>query len=167
MAGPACTSAPAVVKAMPTRVVSAARANSSHFVTLRSWYRARAYTPGVARWVAVGLGCVTALGMSALVELLVGSVQINALHYLGIFGALVIGGYVAGHLAGRHHAFYGAMASVLYIFVTVTVGAIREAPVAREFGLGALPPIDFVQLTLTDVLAMSGASWGGWLAGRF
>jgi hypothetical protein len=117
--------------------------------------------------MAVGLGCVTALGMSALFELLVGGVQAAAVHYLGVFGALVIGGYVAGHLAGRHHAFYGAMASVLYIFVTVTVGVIREAPVAREFGLAALPPIDFVQLTVTDVLAMSGASWGGWLAGRF
>ena len=128
---------------------------------------ARAYTPDVARWVAVGLGCVTALGMSALFELLLSDVSINALHYLAIFLALVIGGFVAGHLAGRHHAFYGALASVLYIFITVTVSAIREAPVARELGIAALPPIDFVQLTITDVLAMSGASWGGWLAGRF
>jgi hypothetical protein len=124
---------------------------------------------GVARWVAVGLGCVTALGMHVVFELLAGASDVAgtpAVHYLAVFAALVVGGFVAGYLAGRHHAFHGALASVLYIFVTVTVSAVREAPVAREFGLNALPPIDFIQLTLTDVLAMSGASWGGWLAGR-
>ena len=84
-----------------------------------------------------------------------------------MFGALIVGGYVAGHLAGRFHVFNGALASVLYIFVTVTLNALREAPLAREYGLNALPPIDLVQLTITDVLAMTGASWGGWLAGRF
>jgi hypothetical protein len=123
----------------------------------------------VARWVAVGLGCVTALGMQVVFEVLAGAsgaAGTSGVHYLAVFGALVVGGFVAGHLAGRHHAFHGALASVLYIFVTVTVSAVREAPVAREFGLSALPPIDFLQLTLTDVLAMSGASWGGWLAGR-
>jgi hypothetical protein len=120
----------------------------------------------VARWVAVGLGCVTALGMQALFELLLGGSGLALVHYLGVFGALVVGGYVTGHLAGRNHVLNGALASVLYIFVTVTVNALREAPVARELGLGALPPIDLLQLTLTDVLAMTGAAWGGWLAGR-
>ena len=120
----------------------------------------------MTRWVAVGLGCVTALGLTALFELILGATGLTALRYVAIFGALVLGGYVAGHLAGRQHAFNGALASVLYIFVTVTVSAVREAPVAREFGLSALPPIDFLQLTITDVLAMAGASWGGWLASR-
>jgi hypothetical protein len=87
-------------------------------------------------------------------------------HYVAIFAALVLGGYVAGHLVGRYHALHGAFAAVLYVFVTVTVSAFREAPVARQFGLNALPPIDLLQLTITDVLAMTAATWGGWLAGR-
>jgi hypothetical protein len=123
----------------------------------------------VPRWVAIGLGCVTALGMQALFEILSGALGLGQwplLHYLAVFGALIIGGYVAGHLAARSPVFNGALASVLYIFVTVTLNALREAPLAREYGLNVLPPIDLVQLTLTDVLAMTGASWGGWLAGR-
>lgn len=120
----------------------------------------------MARWVAIGLGCVSALGMQALFEIALGGIQWPPLRYLAVFAALVIGGYVAGHLAGRQHVFNGALSSVLYIFVTVTLNALREAPLAHELGLNALPPIDLVQLTLTDVLAMTGASWGGWLASR-
>jgi hypothetical protein len=123
----------------------------------------------VPRWVAIGLGCVTALGMQALFEIVAGATgaaRWPLAHYLAVFGALVFGGYVAGHLVGRFHTFNGALASVLYIFVTVTLNALREAPLAREYGLNVLPPIDLLQLTLTDVLAMTGASWGGWLAGR-
>jgi len=119
--------------------------------------------------MAIGLGCVTALGMQVVFEIissLLGVQSSPVSHYLAIFIALVLGGYVSGHLAERFKALHGAFAAVLYIFVTVTVNAIREAPVARQFGLNALPPIDFVQLTITDVLAMTGASWGGWLAGR-
>ena len=119
------------------------------------------------RWVAVGLGCVAALGMQALFSLVIAEAGLPIpTYYLTTFGALVIGGFVAGHLAGRQHAFNGALAAVLYIFVTVTANAIREAPLAREVGVAGLPPIDFLQLTITDLLAMAGASWGGWLASR-
>jgi hypothetical protein len=128
------------------------------------------YTAGVGRrWLGVLLGCVTALGMQVVFELLLGLLgvpQSPVGHYAAIFVALVLGGYVAGHLVGSLHALNGAFAAVLYVFVTVTINAVREAPVAREFGLSALPPIDLVQLTLTDVLAMTAATWGGWLAGR-
>jgi hypothetical protein len=130
----------------------------------------RAYTHGVARRsLAIGLGCVTALGMQVVFELAAGLIGVSASavsHYLAIFAALVLGGYVAGHLVGRLQALHGAFAAVLYIFVTVTVSSIREAAVARQLGINSLPPIDFVQLAITDVLAMTGASWGGWLAGR-
>jgi hypothetical protein len=121
------------------------------------------------RWLAVGLGCITALGMQVIFELLAslaGVPETAVVHYVAIFAALVCGGYVAGHLVGTFHALHGAFAAVLYVFVTVTVSAVREAPVARQFGLSALPPIDLLQLTITDVLAMTAATWGGWLAGR-
>ena len=116
------------------------------------------------RWVGVGLGGLTALGMYALFGALFGGTPIP--EYAMLFVALVLGGYVSAHLVGRHHIFHGALAAVVYIFVTVTISAIREAPVARQLGMGALEPIDLIKLTITDVVAMVGASCGGWLAGR-
>ena len=123
----------------------------------------------MGRWVAVGLGCLTALGMQALLLMLLRQVgtQSALSDYAAQFVALLLAGYVAGHLVGEWHALYGALAAVAYIFVTVTVSAVREVGVARQFGLGALAPIDLVQLVVTDVVAMSGASCGGWMAARF
>jgi hypothetical protein len=129
----------------------------------------RPYTPDVPRWLAIGLGCVTALGMQALFVALAGhSSQAGSvvLGYVLLFGALVLGGYVTGHLVGRLHMLYAAVAAIVFIMLTTTVQATREAIIAREFGLASLPPVDFLQLTLTDVLAMTGASVGGWLAAR-
>jgi hypothetical protein len=131
--------------------------------------RGRPYTPEVPRWLAVSLGCVTGLGMQALFVALAaqsGLAGSAVLGYLFLFGALVLGGYVTGHLVGRLHMLYAALAAVGFILLTATVQATREAIIAREFGLASLPPVDFLQLTLTDVLAMTGASLGGWLAAR-
>jgi hypothetical protein len=126
-------------------------------------------TSRMQRWLGVGLGCITALGMQALFSFVGGQIGHGAspvAEYVAMFVALVLGGYVAGHLVGRFPMFHGALAAVAYIFVTVTVNAMREAAVARQLGLSALGPIDFVQLTISDVLAMTGATCGGWLAGR-
>jgi hypothetical protein len=130
----------------------------------------RGYTPDVPRWLAVGLGCVTALGMQAVFGALASYVPTGVsvlAGYATLVIALALGGYVAGHLAGRPQVLYGALAAVVFILLTATFQATREAIVARQFGLEALAPIDFVQLTLTDVLAMTAASCGGWLAERF
>ena len=86
--------------------------------------------------------------------------------YATLFLALVLGGFVTGHFVGRLGVLYGALVSVNYILLSATFQATRDAIVARELGFAALPPIDFVQLTVTDVLAMTGASFGGWLAAR-
>jgi hypothetical protein len=120
------------------------------------------------RWLAVLLGCLTALGMQALFVDVVARLGSPSplTDYVAQFLALVLAGYVAGHLVGRWHALYGALAAVAYIFVTVTLSSVREVAVARQFGLAALPPIDFLQLAFTDIVAMTGASCGGWLAAR-
>jgi hypothetical protein len=120
-------------------------------------------------WLAVGLGGVTALGMQALLESMARAARLpdSPLAAYGVlFVALVLAGYVAGHFVHNFHAVYGALAAVLYIFVATTINAVREVSIARQFGLGALAPLDFLQLALTDVVAMTGASCGGWLAGR-
>jgi hypothetical protein len=124
----------------------------------------------VPRWLAVGLGCVTALGMQALFSALLGQSAAGAspvLGYVALCFALALAGYVTGHLVGRWQVLYAALTAVVYILLTATFQATRDAIVARESGLAALAPLDFVQLTVTDVLAMTAASCGGWLAERF
>src|SRR5436305_1161666 len=88
--------------------------------------------------------------------------------YLALTIALGLGGFVTGHFvgAGRVAVVYGAFVAVLFILITATAQATRDAIIAREAGFAALPPIDFLQLTVTDVLAMTGASCGAWLAIR-
>ncbi|HEV7664076.1 MAG TPA: hypothetical protein VGQ62_11115 [Chloroflexota bacterium] len=123
------------------------------------------------RWLAVGLGCLTALGMQALFGVLLGATAgtwSQVLNYVALFVALVLGGFVCGHFVNRQPIaiLYGAFVAIVYILLTATVQATRDAIVAHELGFNALPPIDLVQLTLTDVVAMTAASFGAWLAGR-
>jgi hypothetical protein len=123
----------------------------------------------VPRWLAVGLGCITALGMQALFAMfaaqlgLAGAALVN---YAALFVALGLAGYVTGHLVGRAQVLYGTLMAIVFILLTTTVQATGEAILAHEAGLQALPPIDFIQLTLLDVLSMAGASLGGWVASR-
>ncbi|MDQ6675627.1 MAG: hypothetical protein M3069_33665 [Chloroflexota bacterium] len=122
------------------------------------------------RWLAVCLGCLTALGMQALFSALLPQSTASAwsplLGYLALLLALVLAGYVTGHLVGRWQVVYAALTAVVYIMVTATVQATRDAVIAHQLGLAALAPLDFIQLTLTDVLAMTAACCGGWLAER-
>jgi hypothetical protein len=122
----------------------------------------------MSRWVAVALGCVTALGMQALITGLaprLSLVSASLAGYGGMFLALVLAGYVTGHLVGRWHAFNGALAAVAYILVVATLTAVREANTARQVGILSLAPIDYLQLATTDFVALTGAALGGWLAG--
>jgi hypothetical protein len=89
------------------------------------------------------------------------------LGYTALFAALALAGYVTAHLAGRPHLMWASLVAIIYILLTATFQATRDAIVAHEAGIGALAPIDFVQLTVTDVLALTGAVAGGWLAERF
>ncbi len=118
------------------------------------------------RWLAVGLGCVTALGMQALFSLLVGQAGGPFVGYFSLFLSLGIAGYVTGQLVGKAQVLYGTLMAIVFILLTTTVQATSEAILAHEQGLGALPPIDLLQLTVVDVLSMTGASLGAWVATR-
>ena len=89
------------------------------------------------------------------------------LSYLGLFGALVLAGYVTGHLVGRPQLVWATLVGIIYILLTATLQATRDAIVAYESGIAALPPLDLLQLTISDVLVLTGAVFGGWLADRF
>ena len=121
------------------------------------------------RWVAVALGCVTAFGMQALFAAAavgVGADGQPLASYGTEFLALILAGFVAGHLAGQWRALHGAIAASVYILVGATIAAAREVPLAMETGITSLGPIDFVHLATTDLVALTAASCGGWLAGQ-
>jgi hypothetical protein len=123
----------------------------------------RAVGLNVVRWRALLLGCVTALGMR--VALATGARALG-LPFDGIaefvleFAALLLAGYVAGHIAGSFEVLHGALAASAYIFVDATITSVREASIASQLGVVRLPPIDFVQLAVTDLIALIAASFG-------
>ncbi|MBV9354298.1 MAG: hypothetical protein JO023_02100 [Chloroflexi bacterium] len=120
----------------------------------------------MGRWPAVALGCLTALGIQALLTELMPHLGIATPAYGVLFVALVLAGFVTGHLAGETwYAFNGALAAVAYILVAATLTTIREASAVRTTGIFSLAPIDYVGLALGDLVALTGASLGGWLAG--
>ncbi len=119
----------------------------------------------MGRWPAVALGCLTALGIQALLSELMPRLGITTPTYAILFVALVLAGFVTGHLAGGWYAFNGALAAVAYIFVAASLTTIREASAVRTSGIFSLAPIDYFGLALGDLVALTSASLGGWLAG--
>ena len=121
----------------------------------------------MGRWPAVALGCLTALGIQALLTELMPRLGITTPTYAILFAALVLAGFVTGHLAGGWYAFNGALAAVAYIFVAATLTTIREASAVRSSGIFSLAPIDYetigesVRKTGRVVIVEEGPRTGG------
>jgi hypothetical protein len=121
------------------------------------------------RWVAVALGCITALGMQALFEAIARGAGVGGqplASYGAEFLALILAGFVAGHFAVQWRVLHGAIAASVYILVSATIAAVGEIADAVRTGIGPFGPIDFMQLALSDFVALTAASCGGWLAGQ-
>jgi hypothetical protein len=80
------------------------------------------------------------------------------------FLALMVGGYVAGRLAGRVGVMQGVAVAVLFIVVAASVKAWWEIDLASRFGPQVLGPMDMGGLILGDLVHLTGACVGGWLA---
>lgn len=128
--------------------------------------RALSYPCDMVRPLAVALGCISALGLYAGVNAVAErwGIQGGLPLWGGEFLALVLAGFVAGHLARGWHALNGALAAALYVLVLATGTMVREGQTVAQLGLAALGPIDFPLLVARDLLALVGASLGGWLA---
>jgi hypothetical protein len=121
----------------------------------------------VIRWPAVLLGFVVA----ALAGMLLGT---TASRLLGVenpgalasleFVALVAGGYVAGRMSGRVGVMQGVAVAVIFILVSASIKAWWEIDLATRFGPQALGPMDMGGLILGDLVHLTGACFGGWLA---
>jgi hypothetical protein len=119
------------------------------------------------RWPAVLLGFVVA----AVLGVGLGSAarQFGAVDNPGTlatleFVALVGGGYVAGRLAGRVGVMQGMAVAVIFILVAASVKAWWEIDLASRYGPHVLGPMDMGGLILGDLVHLSGACLGGWLA---
>ena len=81
---------------------------------------------------------------------------------------ILIGGFVAGRIAGRLEGMHGAIVAVLYIALIVLGGtAIAEIGVARQYGLGALGKVDSWDNFGRDFFHFVAGSLGGLLATPF
>jgi hypothetical protein len=121
----------------------------------------------VIRWPAVLLG----FAVAALAGMLLGT---TASRLLGVenpgalasleFLALVAGGYVAGRMSGRVGVMQGVAVAVIFILVSASIKAWWEIDLATRFGPQALGPMDMGGLILGDLVHLTGACFGGWLA---
>jgi hypothetical protein len=119
------------------------------------------------RWRAVLLGFVVA----ALLGIALGTAarQFAGVENLGTlasleFLALLIGGYVAGRLSGQFGVMQGVAVAVLFILVAASVKAWWEIDLATKYGPQVLGPMDMGGLILGDLIHLTGACVGGWLA---
>ena len=119
------------------------------------------------RWPAVLLGFAVAalLGMlfGTVASRLVGLDNPGALASLE-FVALVAGGYVAGRLSNHVGVMQGVAVAVMFILVSASIKAWWEIDLASRFGPQALGPMDMGGLILGDLVHLTGACFGGWIA---
>jgi hypothetical protein len=119
------------------------------------------------RWRAVLLGFVVSalLGMlfGTLANALAGVENPGTLAALEFF-ALMAGGYVAGRFSGRLGVIQGVAVAVLFILVAASIKAWWEIDLATRFGPHVLGPMDMGGLILGDLIHLTGACLGGWLA---
>jgi hypothetical protein len=121
------------------------------------------------RWSAVLVGFVVA----ALLGVLLGTLarQVAGVENPGTlasleFVALMAGGYVAGRLGGRVGVIHGVAVAAIFILVAASIKAWWEIDLATRFGPGVLGPMDMGGLILGDLVHLTGACVGGWLADR-
>jgi hypothetical protein len=80
------------------------------------------------------------------------------------FLALVAGGYVAGRMSDRVGVMQGVAVAVIFILVSASIKAWWEIDLATRYGPQALGPMDMGGLILGDLVHLTGACFGGWLA---
>src|SRR5688572_14415333 len=119
------------------------------------------------RWPAVLAGFVVAavLGMmlGRAASVLAGVENPGTLATLE-FVALLVGGYLAGRLGGQVGVMQGVAVAVLFILVAASYKAWVEISMVSRFGPQVLGPMDMGGLILGDLIHLTGACLGGWLA---
>lgn len=82
------------------------------------------------------------------------------------FLALLLGGFVAGKVAGTSGFINGVAVAVVFIVIWAVQNALWEARLVQENGPLALPRMNMGGIILGDLLNLSAAAFGGWLSER-
>ena len=119
------------------------------------------------RWSAVLLGFVVAalagMLLGTFASSLAGVDNPGTLAALEFF-ALMAGGYVAGRFSGRFGLIQGLAVAVIFILIAASIKAWWEIDLATKYGPHVLGPMDMGGLILGDLIHLTGACLGGWLA---
>lgn len=118
------------------------------------------------RWPAVFAGFVVAAGLGILLG---HGAQLAGIDNRGTWAslelvALLAGGYVAGRLAGQVGVMQGVAVAILFILISASWKAWEEIKAATMYGPHVLGPMDMGGLILGDLVHLTGACVGGWLA---
>jgi predicted Na+-dependent transporter len=120
----------------------------------------------VIRWRAVLLGFAVSLGLRRALGVASASIvegNLGAQAAL-LFLALFAGGLSAGYYAGRFGVIQGVAVAVIFILIGASMKAWAEIDLATRFGPHVLGPMDMGGLILGDLVHLTGAFCGGWLA---
>ncbi len=121
----------------------------------------------MVRWPAVVVGFLVAVGLSLLAGILLGRAPVDenpGLLAVPSFVALFAGGYVAARMARQAGLANGVAVAVIYIFVAASIKALQELALAAQWGPFAVGPMNMGGLLLGDLIHLSAATLGGWLA---
>ena len=121
------------------------------------------------RWGAIGTGVLLSYVISfALGYVLARAGPAGSFQWLPFaqFLALFSGGYLAGRWAGVSGFMNGVSVAVAFIVVWAIGNALFEARLVQENGPLALPSMNMGGIILGDVLNLSAAAFGGWIAER-
>ena len=121
----------------------------------------------IVSWRGVMLGFGTAAGLAAGLGMV--GAQLGWQDDLGRaasleFVALLVGGYVAGRQPGRVGVIQGLAVATIFILVAASIKAWVEIDLAGRYGPHVLGPMDMGGLILGDLIHLTAACAGGWLA---
>ena len=78
--------------------------------------------------------------------------------------AVMLGGWLAGWLAGVAGPINGTAVAILFIVGWAVQNGIVEAQLVQEYGPKVLPRMNMRGILLGDLLLLTAAATGGWLA---
>ncbi|MAG34994.1 MAG: hypothetical protein CL878_01895 [Dehalococcoidia bacterium] len=80
------------------------------------------------------------------------------------FAALLVGGWLAGWMAGIAGPINGSAVGIIYIVGWAIENAVFEGRLVEQYGHTVLPRMNMLGILLGDLLIMTGAATGGWIA---
>jgi hypothetical protein len=119
------------------------------------------------RWPAVGIGFLIAVLVSLAAGLALGRGPVDenpGILAVPSFLALFAGGYVAARVARQAGVAHGVAVAVIYIFAAASIKALQELVLAAQWGPFAVGPMNMGGLLLGDLIHLTAATLGGWLA---